>query len=83
MQAVVQSEYGDPARVLRLAEIPRPTIAVDEVLVRVHAAAVHADLWHSVTGRPRFMRLMTGWRAPKGRVPGRRCRRQASSPGET
>src|SRR5688572_13884982 len=70
MRAIVQSKYGPPSEVLRLAEISRPTIAADEVLVRVRAAAVHADIWHSVTGRPYAWRAMTGWRAPKGSVPG-------------
>ena len=70
MRAMVQSSYGWPADVLRLAEVPRPAIAEDEVLVRVCAAAVHADLWHSVAGLPYTFRLMTGWRAPRGPVPG-------------
>jgi NADPH:quinone reductase-like Zn-dependent oxidoreductase len=70
MRAIVQSRYGRPADVLRLADVPRPAIAADEVLVRVHAAAVHADVWHSVSGLPYTFRLMTGWRAPSGPVPG-------------
>jgi len=52
MRAIVQDKYGPPSEVLRLAEIPRPAIAEDEVLVHVLAASVHADIWHSVTGRP-------------------------------
>ncbi len=70
MRAIVQSKYGPPSEVLRLEEIPRPAIAEDEVLVRVRAASVHADIWHSVTGRPYSWRLMSGWLAPKHRVPG-------------
>ena len=70
MRAIVQSQYGPPSEVLRLAEIARPAIAEDEVLVRVRAAAVHADLWHAVTGRPYPWRFMLGWRAPKRPVPG-------------
>jgi len=70
MRAIVQSKYGPPSEVLRLAEVPRPVIAEDEVLVRVRAAAVHADIWHSVTGRPYSWRLMTGWRSPRRPVPG-------------
>ena len=38
--------------------------------MRVRAASVHADIWHSVTGRPYSWRLMTGWWAPKRPVPG-------------
>jgi NADPH:quinone reductase-like Zn-dependent oxidoreductase len=44
---------------------------VDEVLVRVHATSVHADVWHVVAGRPYAMRLMgAGLRRPKSPVPG-------------
>ena len=41
MSAIVQDGYGTaPEAVLRLAEIARPTIGDDEVLVRVAAASV-------------------------------------------
>lgn len=70
MRAVVQSTYGPPSQVLRVAEVAAPAIADDEVLVRVHAAAVHADIWHAVTGRPYSWRLMSGVTGPKRPVPG-------------
>jgi NADPH:quinone reductase-like Zn-dependent oxidoreductase len=71
MRAIVQEAYGPPTQVLRLADIPRPVLAKDdEVLVRVCAASVHADVWHSVTGRPYALRLMSGWRTPHHPVPG-------------
>ncbi len=39
--------------------------------MQVHAASVHPDVWHVVTGRPAVLRLMgSGIRAPKERVPG-------------
>jgi NADPH:quinone reductase-like Zn-dependent oxidoreductase len=38
MRAVVHVAYGSPDRVLQLREIDTPTIADDEVLVRVRAA---------------------------------------------
>ena len=48
-----------------------PRVAADEVLVRVHAASVHPDVWHVVTGRPAVLRLMgSGVRAPRPNVPG-------------
>ena len=50
MRAVVQDRYGS-AEVLRLA-IPRPTIADDQVLVRVHAAGLDRGTWHLMTGKP-------------------------------
>jgi NADPH:quinone reductase-like Zn-dependent oxidoreductase len=70
MKAIVQERYGS-ADVLQLREIDRPTIKDDEVLVRVHAASVHADVWHAMRGVPYVLRLMgSGVRAPKHRVPG-------------
>ena len=40
MQAIVQDRYGtEPEDVLRLAEIAKPTIGDDEVLVRVRRPA--------------------------------------------
>ena len=44
MRAVVLTEFGEP-EVLRIADVPVPTPASDEVLVRVHATALNrADL---------------------------------------
>ena len=48
-----------------------PVPADDEVLVRVHAASVHPDIWHAVSGMPYVMRLMgSGLFKPKEPVPG-------------
>ena len=70
MKAIVQERYGS-ADVLELREIDRPTVDDDEVLVRVRAASVHADVWHAMRGVPYVLRIMgSGVRAPKHRVPG-------------
>ena len=73
MEAIVQDAYGTaPEEVLRLAEIARPTIGDDEVLVRVRAASVDRGTWHLMTGLPYPMRLAGfGLRAPKAPNPGR------------
>src|SRR4051812_16682010 len=73
MSAIVQAAYGmAPEAVLRLAEIARPTIGDDEVLVRVAAASVDMGTWHCMTGMPYAMRLMGfGVRSPKASNPGR------------
>ncbi|MEA2704380.1 MAG: hypothetical protein QOD63_2325 [Actinomycetota bacterium] len=73
MTAIVQEEYGTAAdSVLRLAEIARPTIGDDEVLVRVAAASVDMGTWHCMTGMPYAMRLAGfGVRRPKASNPGR------------
>jgi NADPH:quinone reductase-like Zn-dependent oxidoreductase len=73
MKAIVQDAYGSaPEDVLRLAEIARPTVRDDEVLVRVRAASVDRGTWHLMTGLPKLMRIMGfGFRRPKAPNPGR------------
>lgn len=74
MRAIVQHGYGAPADVLELAEIDPPVAADDEVLIRVRAASMHADVWHVVRGLPYVLRLIG--RAPlrpRQRVPGIDC----------
>ncbi len=69
MRAIVQDSYG-PAQVLHPQDVDTPRIADDEVLVRVSAASVHLGDWIMMTGSPYVMRLATGIRKPKHRVPG-------------
>jgi NADPH:quinone reductase-like Zn-dependent oxidoreductase len=73
MHAIVQDEYGTgPEDVLRLAEIARPTIGDDEVLVHVRAASLDRGTWHLMAGRPYLMRVAgVGVRRPKAPNPGR------------
>ena len=73
MRAIVQHRYGtDPDAVLELAGIATPTIADDQVLVRVAAASVDMGTWHLLTGLPYAMRLAGfGVRSPKAPNPGR------------
>lgn len=59
MKAIVQNGYGS-ADVLRMAEIDRPSIAADEVLVEVRAAGVDRGTWHLMTGEPYAIRLALG-----------------------
>lgn len=70
MRAIVQERYGSPDQ-LELREVAEPVAGDDEVLVRVRATSVHADVWHSVQGVPYVLRLMgAGLRRPKEPVPG-------------
>ena len=70
MKAIVQKKYGSVDDLV-LTEVPVPVPARDEVLVRVRAASVHADVWHVVTGLPYVLRLMGGGLLrPKTVVPG-------------
>ncbi len=71
MKAVFQSRYGEPDAVLELREVPVPVCGDHDVLVRVLAASVHADVWHGVTGCPALLRLMgSGVLRPKNPIPG-------------
>lgn len=71
MKAVIQSAYGEFEDVLRVCDVERPIPVKDEVLVRVRAASVHADVWHVVKGQPRAVRLFgSGLFRPKGAIPG-------------
>lgn len=70
MKAIFQDKYGSPDA-LELREIDIPAVKDDEVLVRVHAASVHPDVWHVVLGRPYVLRIMgAGLLKPKNSVPG-------------
>ena len=71
MKAVVQTRYGEPHEVLEVREVDEPRVGEREVLVRVRAASVHADVWHVVRGYPWILRLMgSGLRRPSPAVPG-------------
>lgn len=73
MKAIVQNDYGTaPEDVLRLADVPRPTVSDDEILVRVRAASVDLGTWHLMTGLPYLIRVIGfGLRRPKAPNPGR------------
>jgi NADPH:quinone reductase-like Zn-dependent oxidoreductase len=70
VKALVQDRFGPPD-VLRLAEIGMPEVGTDDVLVRVHAAALNPADWHILRGDPLIARLMgVGLTRPKARVAG-------------
>lgn len=70
MKAVVYREYGG-VDVLRYEEIEKPTIAEDEVLVRVRAASLNFADRAALHGVPGLIRLDLGLRRPKAPVLGR------------
>jgi NADPH:quinone reductase-like Zn-dependent oxidoreductase len=71
MEAITQDRYGTVAA-WRHGLISQPTIARNEVLVRVRAAGMDRGTWHLMTGRPYLMRVLGfGFRGPKNTVPGR------------
>lgn len=70
MSAVLQSGYGD-IDVFHVGDIAVPKPAHGQVLVRVRATSLHADIWHTMRGEPRVLRLMGGgFLRPKVPVPG-------------
>jgi len=69
MKAIVQDRYGE-AEVLRLEDVPMPTIGDGDVLVRVRAAGLERGVWHLMAGRPYAVRLAFGLSSPKVRIRG-------------
>ena len=70
MRSIAYEQYGSPD-VLQLKELEKPSIAGDEVLVKVHAASTNAGDWHLMRGEPFLMRLMGfGLLKPKNKVLG-------------
>lgn len=69
MKAIVQTGYGSP-EAFELREIDKPVAKDDGVLVRVHAAALHAGDVFMMRGVPYFTRLVVGFPRPKGYIPG-------------
>ena len=70
MRAAVHDRYGEP-EVIRVGQVPVPSIADDEVLLRVSAAGVDRGTWHLLTGQPYLARLAIGLRRPRVPVLGR------------
>jgi NADPH:quinone reductase-like Zn-dependent oxidoreductase len=69
MKAIVQNDYGSPD-VFELKEIDKPVGKENDVLVRVHAAALHAGDYFTMRGVPYLVRMSAGWPKPKNYVPG-------------
>jgi NADPH:quinone reductase-like Zn-dependent oxidoreductase len=69
MKAIVQNAYGSPD-VLKLAEVDKPVVQDDDVLVRVHASAVNAGDYFSMRGKPWAARLTVGFPKPKNYILG-------------
>ena len=70
MKAIVQEHYGSARDVLEFRETDRPAAKDDEVLVRVHAASIHAGDCLVMQGLPKVMRPVFGLRRPKYPIPG-------------
>ena len=69
MKAIIQNDYGS-AEVFELAEVARPELKQDDVLVRVMAASIGAGDLFAMRGDPWLTRLIAGLPKPKNYIPG-------------
>ena len=69
MRAIVYQKYGSPD-VLQLREVAKPAPGDDEILVKIHAAAVNPLDWHFMRAVPFVMRLVSGILKPKYKILG-------------
>jgi len=70
MRAAVYRRYGPPEAVVAIEEVAAPVPGEDEVLIRVHAAAVNPMDSHFIAGRPAIARLGLGLFRPRRTRPG-------------
>jgi len=63
MKAVVYERYGGPG-VLRVEDVPTPSPAAGQVLVRIAATSINLSDWEGLRGSPFYARL-GGLRAPR------------------
>ena len=68
MRAAVYDRYGSPD-VLRVEEVPTPSPAAGQVLVRVAATSINLSDWECLRGSPLYARI-GGLRAPARRTLG-------------
>ena len=81
MKAIVEPRYGS-TDVLQLRDVDEPVVKADEVLVRVHAAAVNIGDCHLMRGKPYVVRLVAGLRRPRREIPGLDIAGQVEAVGE-
>ena len=69
MKAILQDRYGSPD-LLKLAEVDRPELEDDRVLVRMRASSVNAGDWRQVRANPFLIRIIGGLRRPRSPLVG-------------
>jgi NADPH:quinone reductase-like Zn-dependent oxidoreductase len=68
VRAVVYDRYGSPD-VLRIAEVPMPSVSADQVLVRTLGTSINRTDWECLRGSPLYARL-GGLRSPANQTLG-------------
>jgi NADPH:quinone reductase-like Zn-dependent oxidoreductase len=56
MKAIVCHEYGSPD-VLKLEDVPKPTPADNQLLIKVYAISINRSDWEGLTGKPLYARI--------------------------
>ena len=69
MKALILTKYGN-SEVLQIREIAKPAPTKNEILIKIHAAAVNDYDWSMMRGKPYIYRLMYGIFNPKRKIPG-------------
>lgn len=69
MKAIIQTHYGSPD-VFQMAELDKPVLKANDVLVRVRAVSINAGDVYTMRGSPWLTRLMVGFPRPKNYIPG-------------
>ena len=69
MQAFTRTKYGGP-EVLHLAEVEKPIVKDDHILISIQANSVNPADWHILRGKPLFARFTFGLFKPTHKIPG-------------
>ena len=69
MKAIIVTRYGGP-EVLQIKDVPTPSPKENEVLIKIHAAAVNNTDPVFRKGKPFISRFFTGLSKPKYSIPG-------------
>jgi NADPH:quinone reductase-like Zn-dependent oxidoreductase len=68
MKAATQERYGVEA--IEVADRPIPEPGPGQIRVRIESASLNPSDWYFASGKPAFIRLMSGLRRPKSEVIG-------------
>ena len=81
MKAIVYTKYGSPD-VLKFEEVQKPVPGDDEVLIKIHAAAITAGDVIVLNGKPFVTRFVTGLQKPKNTILGKEMAGRVEAVGE-